>query len=504
MNKKLINLAVAAALAAPAAAMAEATLYGVLHQSIDYIDQDDIEGLVLEFDPNSPLFGQQRLVVDQLAEGYDGWSISRADGNILDSYDALTVVGGPILLNWLVTGGLVEDQFDQIAADPNAQQRAQDLADIIDGAVGTPDPDADGNWGVDGVGVLTRVYDRIGVTNAPVGPSNRLGVKGSEDLGNGLKGVYQVEFGIRLSDGDFSAANGDRGSVSMRNTFVGLGGDFGTFLIGRHDTPLKISTGKLDLFADTMADYNGALGFNDIRADNVVAYISPSWSGFQFAGAVHAGGKATVDGLKNNDSDSLAEAWSVAAIYSNGPWYASAAYEELQADMSGDAADLQADIDDLDAAILDYNAAYGANLLPLGITVNDDFQKWRVGLGILDWNGFSLTGIYEDRMNTNFVEDYDTSSWEVQAAYAFGNNEIKAAYGSQDRDLDDLVGGAQANTEIAGIDLGTDIDGDVTQWSFAYDYNFSKRTKAYVLYNNVDDDYLPDWDGFSLGVVHKF
>ncbi len=34
----------------------------------------------------------------------------------------------------------------------------------------------------------------------------------------------------------------------------------------------------------------------------------------------------------------------------------------------------------------------------------DDFNKWRIGLGILDWNGFSLTGIYEDRSNHGLRE----------------------------------------------------------------------------------------------------
>jgi predicted porin len=81
----------------------------------------------------------------------------------------------------------------------------------------------------------------------------------------------------------------------------------------------------------------------------------------------------------------------------------------------------------------------------------------------------------------------------VQAGYAFGNNMIKAAYGSQDRDDvddDDL--------------LDFDFDSDVNQWTIAFDHNFSKRTKVYALYNNVDDDLLPDWDAFSLGIVHKF
>jgi hypothetical protein len=56
---------------------------------------------------------------------------------------------------------------------------------------------------------------------------------------------------------------------------------------------MKISTGKLDLFADTMADYNGTVGFRDLRADNVVAYISPSLAGFQLSGAIVPSGGAT-------------------------------------------------------------------------------------------------------------------------------------------------------------------------------------------------------------------
>jgi predicted porin len=375
MNKKLITLAVAAALAAPAAAMAEATLYGVLHQSIDYIDQDDWDRVDLNGNPViDPNTGEQETV-----KGFEGWSVNRSDGTILRG-------------------------------------------------------------------------------NGPVGPSNRVGVKGSEDLGNGLKAVYQVEFGVTLSDRDRDIDNGDRGDgVNMRNSFVGLAGDWGTFLVGRHDTPLKISTGKLDLFADTMADYNGPLGFDDVRADNTVTYISPSWSGFQLAGAVIPGGRATVAGTDNIYSDSIAEGYSVAAIYSNGPWYASAAYEGMETDLGAVSGDLF-----------------------------DDYNKWRLGLGILDWNGFSLTGIYEGRENTAFLSDWDSDSWEVQAGYAFGNSMIKANYGQNQRDSDEE-------------------DGDLDSWSVGFDHNFSKRTKVYALYTNVNDSLdvpnFVDWQGFSMGVV---
>ncbi len=158
MNKKLVNLAVAAAMAAPAAAMADAVLYGKLNVAIDYVDQDNR----LTFDrAGNPVF----------ADGFDGWGLSGNQGT-------------------------------------------------------RP-------WNSNPYNLL------VGNNN---GPSNRIGVKGSEDLGNGLKAIYQVEFGIDLTDTNNRAVSGSE-SVTMRNSYVGLAGNWGTFLMGRHDTPLKISTG---------------------------------------------------------------------------------------------------------------------------------------------------------------------------------------------------------------------------------------------------------------------
>jgi predicted porin len=59
--------------------------------------------------------------------------------------------------------------------------------------------------------------------------------------------------------------------------------------------------------------------------------------------------------------------------------------------------------------------------------------------------------------------------------------------------------------------LRQDLQGDRYTWAVGLDHNFSKRTKAYVLYTQVDDDaqsnpFTPgeQWSGFSLGMVHKF
>lgn len=429
MNKKIVSLAVAAAMVAPGAAMAEAILYGKLNMSIDWAD-----------------------VTNVISEGA------------------------------IVPGAVDPETGEQLVA---------------------PIPDRDQNfqgWGLNGGGYIP------GEKRA-----NRIGVKGSEDLGNGLKAIYQVEFGIQMTEETrYLAATGANNSPTMRNSFLGLAGDWGTFLVGRHDTPLKISTGKLDLFSDTMADMNGTARFNDVRADNAIAYISPSLSGFQLMGMVHAGGGSTIiEGNRTGNvfADSIAEGWSAAGIYSNGPFYVSAAYEMFGNDlyMNSDTVLLG---DPLFIDPVTGEAVANPDF------VADDFSVWRIGLGLLDWNGFTLSAIYEDQSDkvdgqlwksggSDFAAPTSLQIWQVQAGYAFGNNMVKAMYGagSRDSDFDDSLPEIDA--------YKNSLDGDYYTWAIGFDHNFSKRTKAYVLYTQVDDDASQEingtqWDGFSLGMMHSF
>ncbi len=405
MNKKLISLSVAAALAAPAVAMAEATLYGRLGASLDYENINNSIAPVID--------GTQTFAPGELIVGY-------------------TDEGAPVYNDETTTrNGIRLNENGQVI--PLA--RGQDF---------------DG-WGANQQGLLKGS-----------GPSNRVGVKGSEDLGNGLKAIYQLEFGINFGDNNLPGNNNGspNGGVSIRNSFVGLAGGFGTVLLGRHDTPLKISTGKLDLFSDTMADYNGTVGFDDIRADNAVAYISPSFSGFSFMGAVVSSGGGTAGQGNNINSDQIAGAYSLAAIYNNGPFYASAAYESLNSEMFMNSA----------TSLAGSNACVDADGLPTPTCgfVGDDYNKWRFGLGLLDWNGFTLTAIYENQDNNPAGQTYQTYDvytadgemfgaltpngvsdqqlWQVQAGYAFGNNMFKAMYGSVDRGDTRFLGATRDET----------------------------------------------------------
>ena len=113
--------------------------------------------------------------------------------------------------------------------------------------------------------------------------SSLLGFKGAEDLGNGLKAIYQFETGIN-ADGTGNALNG-----SQRDTFVGLTGNFGTVVLGRLTHPIRNMGNKVDLTPGaTGIGYHGSmygefLGLKtgtDDRAPNAVAYVSPSFYGF--------------------------------------------------------------------------------------------------------------------------------------------------------------------------------------------------------------------------------
>jgi len=154
--------------------------------------------------------------------------------------------------------------------------------------------------------------------------ASRLGVKGSDDLGNGLKAVYKVEFALS------GVGSGGSGStLANRNQYLGLAGGFGTVLMGRHDTPMKMSQPS-DIFNDGAADagkYAGGLGFGgkgaETRNDQTLMYVSPSFSGVKLALAGYA--------LATGKDSSITNMISAAAMYGSKKKgvYAALAYNSI-------------------------------------------------------------------------------------------------------------------------------------------------------------------------------
>ncbi|MGB2739233.1 MAG: porin [Cognaticolwellia sp.] len=105
--------------------------------------------------------------------------------------------------------------------------------------------------------------------------ASRIGLKGTHDLGDGLTVIYKAEFQVDL-DGD--SESGD--SITDRNQYIGLAGSFGEVLLGKNDTMLKQSQGKVDLFSDLNGDIK-SLWKGENRMADTVSYKSPKFNDFQ-------------------------------------------------------------------------------------------------------------------------------------------------------------------------------------------------------------------------------
>lgn len=118
---------------------------------------------------------------------------------------------------------------------------------------------------------------------------SRWGIKGSEDLGNGLKVGFILENGFEVDSGEFAKATSTR--IFGREASLYLADDtFGTLAFGRlqHLTAgygtWGVAASILNPFAigwsDHIAGYKNVFGFNSGRLDNVIAYKSPTFAGF--------------------------------------------------------------------------------------------------------------------------------------------------------------------------------------------------------------------------------
>lgn len=287
--------------------------------------------------------------------------------------------------------------------------------------------------------------------------ASRVGVKGSEDLGDGLTAVYHLEFGVNIDDSS---------TVSNRNQFVGLAGGFGTFLAGRHDTPMKMSQGKFDEFGDLpYGDIEDVIPGDD-RLSNVMAYVSPAMGGLTFVGATVAGELGDTGDAATSDLTSLMDHFSLAALYSNGPIFASLAYN------SYDTGNLLAD-------------SYSPSIVRA--TFVWDGGNWQAG------------GIFASTDMDDIVDDSDAYGLSGHFMVT-PKDKIKAQWLTGDSPVFGVSAvGLSPNVKLSGG------DDEVTQWSVGYEHAFSKRTWAHVGYtSNELDSRNDDVTALFAGLVHSF
>ena len=117
--------------------------------------------------------------------------------------------------------------------------------------------------------------DNNGTKSDIANNESKVGLKGSFLFpeSSNLKFIYQIEYGFDPVDGK---ARGDDGTLKQRNTFIGLQTNFGTLFAGTHDSALKKSQLKVDLFNDVSADIKNIL-HGENRLEEFIGFTTPKY-----------------------------------------------------------------------------------------------------------------------------------------------------------------------------------------------------------------------------------
>jgi predicted porin len=153
---------------------------------------------------------------------------------------------------------------------------------------------------------------------------SRLGFKGTEDLGGGLKANFTVEMGIDPTEARLDSATS---GLANRQSFIGLEGGFGVVNIGRQYTLIHGVQGAMDPNGNaTAAGWLAGLT-NSVRADDMVAYTTPSFSGFTATLGMGLAGSETSTAA---GATKAGDVTTIAAAYTNGPLTVRAATETIK------------------------------------------------------------------------------------------------------------------------------------------------------------------------------
>jgi predicted porin len=320
------------------------------------------------------------------------------------------------------------------------------------------------------VGAAAETKVSQGVVNGSGLSSSRWGLRGSEDLGGGIKGIFTLESGFDISTG--ASANGAGNSAANqssilfgRQAFVGLSGGFGTVALGRQYTAydaLRAATNNVydsNTFATTSTVWSTGLVDYSNRTNNAISYASPDFAGF--SGAIVYGfgedkginGPAVVPAAGAqvaNNTDSTSSSTSLHIKYANGPLVVGYAHQREK-------------------------AAIGSVLFA-GTTNNSSFSATAAG---------TAATFADTRKYNLFGASYDFGVAKINGSYNQAKGQLAAGVDAKDKEFQVGVSvpfGAAA--VAAGYSRSKSDAGGVqnigTGFSLLGTYSLSKRTTLYA------------------------
>lgn len=286
--------------------------------------------------------------------------------------------------------------------------------------------------------------------------ASRWGLKGSEDLGDGMKAFLQLESGFASDTGRLS----NDGGIFNREAFAGLSGGFGTLRAGRITSPLYFASADYISMHnhDTGTSSDALFGFAATGGNNnnSITYKTPSFGGgdIELAYSLAANGQEAPG--SNNQRN-----MQIAYNYVGGPLHIGAGWAQMDDKRTG-------------TSLKDETAVVRALYEMGAITVGAYYERSKLLVGT-------------QRRNRN--------NFRLAGMYAMGPSEFHVNFG------------------MAG-DLGGLSDTGANQWTIGYNYNLSKRTKLYAFYTQIDQDkntnyYLGSANGdkfssLAAGLRHNF
>ncbi len=284
---------------------------------------------------------------------------------------------------------------------------------------------------------------------------SRWGLKGTEDLGGGLKANFVLEQGFNIDDGGASSSR-----QFHRQSYVGLSGGFGSLNLGRQYDITDQMYGNFDPFgysgysamgyAFNVGCGTGGSGDCVGRQDNTVMYKTPSMGGFSVT-AMWAPGE------DKSTTNSAGKVYGLMADYRNGPIAVGLGYQSNKMNAAG-----QRD------SRTDTNLA-----------------------GSYDLGAAKVYLQLERGKNNNTVGDGEDTGYGLGVILPVGPASVTVGYAAEKQD----IGNVEVSTSKSFAVLGK--------------YDLSKRTYVYAAYRRGETDPTGGVNTtketkYGLGVVHNF
>jgi len=297
---------------------------------------------------------------------------------------------------------------------------------------------------------------------------SRLGFRGTEDLGGGLRANFVYEIGINADRGT-GAGHGDvqaaRNNADTRLANLSLSGGFGTVVVGTFmnafDTARGFSPATANVPGGDFTQWQLAAGTErfDSRSQNAIAYVSPTFNGFTFAaGTVREDNTV----FANND----VSGYILSLGFSQGPFAAQFAFGDSSVSPSAGGADIV------------------------------DLRNWALGLRYT-LPQVVVSFVYEDTRNSRLAAgDFDANAWEIGARFPMGAFAPYVTFGQ---------GEISSRTTL----LGAPTSNDTSAWQIGTTYNLSARTWIYAAVGEAQREQTNGINvrkeaGYAIGLVHTF